>query len=71
LLPTLDQTRSTGLVTLPGAFVGALFGGASPFVAAQFQLVVLAGIALTMLTTAIVVTRLAGRSPYVFVTPAD
>lgn len=65
LLPTLDQTRSTGLVTLPGAFVGALFGGASPVVAAQFQLVVLAGIALAMLTTAVVVTRLAGRSPYV------
>lgn len=65
LLPSLDQTRSTGLVTLPGAFVGALFGGASPLVAAQFQLVVLAGVALTMLTTAVVVTRLAGRSPYV------
>lgn len=65
LLPNLDQTRSTGLVTLPGAFVGALFGGASPVVAAQFQLVVLAGIALTMLTTAVVVTRLASRSPYV------
>lgn len=71
LLPTLDQTRSTGLVTLPGAFVGALFGGASPLVAAQFQLVVLAGIALTMLTTSIVVTRLAGRSPYVFIAPVD
>lgn len=71
LLPTLDQTRSTGLVTLPGAFVGALFGGASPLVAAQFQLVVLAGIALTMLTTSIVVTRMAGRSPYVFMAPAD
>ena len=52
-------------MTLPGAFVGALFGGASPFVAAQFQLVVLAGIALTMTLTGIVVTRLAGRTPYV------
>ena len=70
LLPNLDQTRSTGLVTLPGAFVGALFGGASPVVAAQFQLVVLAGIGLTMLTTALVVTRLAGRSPYVVPDPA-
>ncbi len=68
LLPTLDQTKSTGLVTLPGAFVGALFGGASPTVAAQFQLVVLVGIALTMTVTGIVVTRLAGRSPYVTVT---
>ena len=63
LLPNLDQTRSTGLVTLPGAFVGALFGGASPAQAAQFQLVVLAGIALTMMLTGIVVTQLAGRTP--------
>jgi putative ABC transport system permease protein len=65
LLPTLDQTKSTGLVTLPGAFVGALFGGASPIVAAQFQLVVLAGVALAMTITGIVVTRLAGHTPYV------
>jgi putative ABC transport system permease protein len=64
LLPSLDQTRSTGLVTLPGAFVGALFGGASPAVAAQFQLVVLAGIALAMTVTGVIVTRLLGRSPY-------
>jgi len=65
LLPTLDQTKSTGLVTLPGAFVGALFGGASPVVAAQFQLVVLAGVALAMVLTGIVVTRMAGHTPYV------
>lgn len=64
MLPTLDQTRSTGLVTLPGAFVGALFGGADPVGAAQFQLVVLAALALAHLVTSIVVTRLAGRSPY-------
>ena len=69
MLPTLDQTKSTGLVTLPGAFVGALFGGASPAQAAQFQLVVLAGIALTMTVTGVVVTRLAARTPYV-VAPA-
>jgi len=65
LIPTLDQTKSTGLVTLPGAFVGALFGGASPVEAAEFQLVVLAGIALAMTVTAMVVTTIAGRSPYV------
>ena len=64
LLPTLDQSRSTGLVTLPGAFVGALFGGASPAEAAQFQLVVLAGIALAMTVCGVIVTRLLGRSPY-------
>jgi putative ABC transport system permease protein len=64
MLPNLDQTKSTGMVTLPGAFVGALFGGASPAQAAQFQLVVLAGIALAMLVTAVTVTRLLGRTPY-------
>ncbi len=44
LLPSVDQTKTTGLVTLPGAFVGALFGGASPVEAGRFQLIVLAGI---------------------------
>ncbi|WP_245155017.1 ABC transporter permease [Nocardioides sp. 1609] len=64
LLPNLDQTKSTGLVTLPGAFVGALFGGADPVEAAQFQLVVLAGLGLAMTTTGVIVARLAGRTPY-------
>ncbi len=44
LIPSTDQTRTTGLVTLPGAFVGAVFAGASPLEAAQFQLIVLAAI---------------------------
>lgn len=65
LLPSLDQAKSTGLVTLPGAFVGALFGGATPAEAAKFQLVVLAGIALAMTLTAVVVTAIASLSPYV------
>jgi putative ABC transport system permease protein len=67
LLPNLDQTRNTGLVTLPGAFVGALFGGADPSSAAQFQLVVLATVAMAMIITAIIVTRLAGRSPVLLI----
>lgn len=65
LLPTLDQTRSTGLVTLPGAFVGALFGGASPAEAAVFQLTVLAGIALAMTVTTLTVTAVLSRTPFV------
>jgi putative ABC transport system permease protein len=44
MVPALDQTRTVGLVTLPGAFVGALVGGASVVAAAQFQIVVLAGL---------------------------
>jgi putative ABC transport system permease protein len=69
LLPNLDQTRSTGLVTLPGAFVGALFGGASPAEAARFQLVVLAGIALAMTVCGVLVARLLGRTPYLTASP--
>ena len=65
LIPSLDQTKATGLVTLPGAFVGAIMGGASPLEAAQFQLVVLAGIMLAMTITGLVVTAIIGRSPYV------
>ncbi len=65
LLPTLDQTRATGLVTLPGAFVGALFGGASPVDAARFQLVVLAAIALAMTATSVTVTRMLGKAPFI------
>jgi putative ABC transport system permease protein len=44
LIPSTDQTKTTGLVTLPGAFVGAIFGGASPLEAGRFQIVVLASI---------------------------
>lgn len=44
LIPSTDQTKTTGLVTLPGAFVGAIFGGVSPVEAGLFQIVVLAGI---------------------------
>lgn len=41
LIPALDQTRTVGMVTLPGAFVGLILGGASPLDAALVQLLVL------------------------------
>lgn len=44
LIPPLDQTRTVGLVTLPGAFVGMLLGGASPLQAAGVQLLGLVGL---------------------------
>ena len=44
LVPNVDKTRTTGLVTLPGAFVGALFGGSPPYEAGLFQMFVLIGI---------------------------
>lgn len=47
LIPATDQTRTTGIVTLPGAFVGAVFAGANVEVAAEFQILVLAAILVT------------------------
>ncbi|TDC92957.1 ABC transporter permease [Actinomadura sp. 7K507] len=44
LVPALDQTRTVGLVTLPGAFVGVLLGGADPVEAGAIQLLVLIGL---------------------------
>jgi putative ABC transport system permease protein len=41
LVPPIDQTRTVGLVTLPGAFVGMLLGGASPIEAGAVQVLVL------------------------------
>lgn len=63
LLANLDQTRATGLVTLPGAFVGALFGGLDPVAAAVFQLTVLSAVALAMLISALVVTHWVANAP--------
>lgn len=60
LVPTIDQTRTTGLVKLPGAFVGAVFGGASPLEAGRFQLVVLAAILAAGAVAAMVAVRLLG-----------
>ena len=41
LVPALDQTRTVGLVTLPGAFVGVLLGGGSALQAGATQVLVL------------------------------
>ncbi|WP_287933566.1 ABC transporter permease [Arthrobacter sp.] len=41
VLPSVDQTRTAGLVTLPGAFVGMILGGAAPLDAGLIQLLVL------------------------------
>jgi putative ABC transport system permease protein len=54
LIPTTDQTKTTGLVTLPGAFVGATFGGVSPLEAGRFQIVVLASLMAAGAITAVI-----------------
>lgn len=54
LVPSTDTTRTVGLVTLPGAFIGVLLGGGSPTQAGAAQLLVLVGI-LAAQTVAVVV----------------
>jgi putative ABC transport system permease protein len=63
LLPALDQTRTVGLVTLPGAFVGMLLGGASPQQAAAVQLVVLLGLLAAQSLAITATVELTARSP--------
>lgn len=60
LIPSTDQTKTTGLVTLPGAFVGAIFGGVSPLDAGRFQIVVLAAVMAAGTISAVMVTQWLG-----------
>jgi putative ABC transport system permease protein len=62
LIPGLDQVRTAGVVTLPGAFIGVLLGGGSPAQAAAAQILVLVGIMAAQTTTAVVAERLIGAA---------
>jgi putative ABC transport system permease protein len=62
LVPGLDQTRTVGLVTLPGAFVGVLLGGGTPVQAGAAQVVVLVGLLAAQTLTVVVASRLVRAS---------
>jgi putative ABC transport system permease protein len=61
MVPAMDQTRTVGLVTLPGAFVGVLIGSGNPLQAGAAQLLVLIGLlaaeAVAVVATAELVAR--------------
>jgi putative ABC transport system permease protein len=57
LVPALDQTRTVGLVTLPGAYVGVLLGGGSALQAGAAQLLVLVGLLAAEVVAVWVVTE--------------
>ncbi|HEY9369238.1 ABC transporter permease [Streptomyces sp.] len=61
LLPGMDQTRTVGLVTLPGAFVGMLLGGASPLHAGAVQLFVLVALMAVQAVAVAVALELVAR----------
>lgn len=58
LTPNLDKTRTVGLVTLPGAFVGVLLGGGTPLEAGAAQVLVLVGIVAAQAVTSAVLMRM-------------
>lgn len=58
LYPGLDQVKTTGVVTLPGAFIGVMLGGGSPVQAATAQALVLFGIMAAQTVTVGVAERL-------------
>lgn len=68
MIPVLDQTKNVGLITLPGAFVGMILGGASPVEAAQVQLTVLFSLLGAQAISATVCVISVGRS---FVGPGE
>ena len=62
LIPVIDQTRSVGLVTLPGTFVGLILGGATPAEAAATQLVVLLALLAVELGAGLLLAELTQRA---------
>ncbi len=58
LFPGLDQISTTGVVTLPGAFIGVMLGGGTPVQAATTQALVLFGIMAAQTITVAVAERL-------------
>jgi len=63
LTPGMDQTRTVGLVALPGAFVGVLLGGGTALEAGAAQVLVLVGLLAAQAVTTAMLLRLvaAGR----------
>jgi putative ABC transport system permease protein len=58
LVAGLDQIRTSGVVTLPGAFIGVMLGGGSPAQAATAQLIVLFGLQAAQSIAVVVEARL-------------
>ncbi|MGV8846880.1 ABC transporter permease [Tessaracoccus sp.] len=58
LIPALDQTRTAGIVSLPGAYIGVLLGGGTPLEAGAAQVLVLVGVIAGQPLTALVAREL-------------
>jgi putative ABC transport system permease protein len=61
LIPLIDQTKTTGLITLPGTMVGMLLGGADPVDAVRLQLILLYLLLGSVAISALVAVTLGAR----------
>ena len=68
MIPLIDQTKTTGLVSFPGVMVGSLVAGAEPIDAVRLQLVLLWILLGAVSLSALIATALGYRG---FFTPAD
>ena len=68
MIPLIDQTKTTGLVTFPGVLVGSLVAGAEPVDAVRLQLVLLWILLGAVALAALIATALGYRG---FFTSAD
>ena len=68
VIPLVDQTKTTGLITFPGTMVGMLLAGAAPVDAVRLQLVLLYVLLGGVSLAALVAVLLAHRA---FFTPAQ
>ncbi|MFZ2625570.1 MAG: ABC transporter permease [Propionibacterium sp.] len=62
LVPSIDSTRTVGVVTLPGAFIGVLLGGGTPLQAGASQMLVLFGILAGQAVTLVTMNALIERA---------
>jgi putative ABC transport system permease protein len=65
LTPGLDQTRTVGLVTLPGAFIGVILGGGTALEAGAAQVLVLIGLLAAQALTTAMTLRVISRGALV------
>lgn len=61
MIPVIDQTKTTGIVTFPGAMVGMLLAGAEPVDAVRLQLVLLWLLMGSVALSAVIATSLGYR----------
>jgi putative ABC transport system permease protein len=62
LIPTIDSTRTVGLITLPGAMTGLILAGVEPFTAIRYQIVVMYMMLAAAALASLVAARLAERA---------